>query len=106
MLLIEPLDVNDVGNAGDVPPPVAALLVQTCLAIPFQNGRHVLDMLNRKLAAIAVEMRPDQDAVHHDISVTHRVPAVAVTRPLVAAFSAAMRCPGLTVTYSTVLGGR
>ena len=51
-------------------------------------------------------MRPDQDAVHHDISVTQRVPAVAVTSPLVAALMAEMRWPGLTTTYWTVLAGR
>jgi hypothetical protein len=42
----------------------------------------------------------------HDSSVTQSVPAVAVTRPLVAALMAEIFWPGETVTYSIQLAGR
>ena len=45
------------------------------LPVPLEDRFDVLDLLDRKVLAIAVEMGPDHDAVHHDISVTHSVPA-------------------------------
>ena len=41
-------------------------------------ARFWADVLDRKVSAVAVEMGPNQNAVHHDISVIHNVPAVAV----------------------------
>ena len=58
---------------------------------PLQDRLDILHMLDHKIPAIAVEMRPDEDTLHHEVSVTQRVPAVAVTRPLVAALIAEMR---------------
>lgn len=98
MFLVQPSDIDDVWNARDVTPPVAVLFVTARLPVPLQDRLDILDMLDRKILAVAVKVRPDQDAVHHDISVTHNVPAVAVTSPLVAALMAEIRWPGLTMT--------
>src|SRR6202035_379485 len=103
VFFVEPPDVDDVGNARDVTTPIAGLFDAARRLVPLQDRLDILDVLDRKVSAIAVEMGPDQNAVHHDISVTHNVPAVAVTSPLVAALMAEMLWPGLTMTYSITL---
>lgn len=106
MFFVEPPDINDVGNAGDVSPPIAALLLAASFPVPLQDRLDILNVLDGKVFAAAIEMRADPNTVHQDISVTQRVPAVAVTNPLVAALIAAMRWPGVTITYSITLAGR
>src|SRR5438132_1481636 len=106
MFVVEPLHIDDVWDTCDVPSPIAVLFVAARFLVPRKDRFDVLQVLDNKVPAIAVEVRPNENLAHQDISVIHNVPAVAVTRPLVAALMAEMLWPGLTMTYSIRFAGR
>lgn len=56
VLFVEPLHIDHVGNARDVAPPIAVLFFPSRLAVPVQDWLDILDMLNREVLTVGVEM--------------------------------------------------
>src|SRR6185369_13009958 len=106
MFLVEPADVDHIRDARDVPPPVAVLLLAPRLTIPVQNRLNILNMLDCEVLAVGVKVDIDGEVRHQESSVTQSVPAVVVTRPLVAALRADIFWPGETVMTVSQFAGR
>jgi hypothetical protein len=82
------------------------LFLASRIAIPFKDWFYILNVLNREVLSVAVEMNLNGKVRHQESSVTQRVPAVAVTSPLVAAFNADIFWPGETVMIVSQFAGK